>query len=49
MEGLILGTLVAGISWLAHLTHAAPYQLGYLVPYTSAKPSKPSKDGKPPR
>ncbi len=23
-EGLILGTLVAGISWLAHLTHAAP-------------------------
>jgi amino acid transporter len=29
LEGLILGTLVAGISWLAHLTHAAPYQLGY--------------------
>jgi amino acid transporter len=29
MEGLILGTLVAGISWVAHLTHAAPYQLGY--------------------
>ena len=29
MEGLILGTLVAGISWLAHLTHAAPYQAGY--------------------
>jgi len=28
-EGLILGTLVAGISWLAHLTHAAPYQLGF--------------------
>jgi amino acid transporter len=28
-EGLILGTLVAGISWLAHLTHAAPYKLGY--------------------
>jgi len=24
-EGLILGTLVAGISWLAHATHAAPY------------------------
>ncbi len=24
-EGLILGTLVAGISGLAHLTHAAPY------------------------
>jgi amino acid transporter len=29
MEGLILGTLVAGISWVAHLTHAAPYKLGY--------------------
>jgi amino acid transporter len=29
LEGLILGTLVAGISWLAHPTHAAPYQLGY--------------------
>ncbi|HYB48829.1 MAG TPA: amino acid permease [Streptosporangiaceae bacterium] len=28
-EGLILGTLVAGISWLAHLTHAAPYEAGY--------------------
>src|SRR5579859_1556746 len=28
-EGVILGTLVAGISWLAHLTHAAPYQVGY--------------------
>ena len=28
-EGLILGTLVAGISWIAHLTHAAPYKLGY--------------------
>jgi hypothetical protein len=27
-EGLILGTLVAGISWLAHATHAAPYRLG---------------------
>jgi amino acid transporter len=27
-EGLILGTLVAGISWLAHVTHAAPYVLG---------------------
>ena len=27
-EGVILGTLVAGISWLAHLTHAAPYSLG---------------------
>ena len=29
MEGLILGTLVAGISWLAHLTHAAPYKIGF--------------------
>jgi amino acid transporter len=27
-EGLILGTLVAGISWLAHATHAAPYISG---------------------
>jgi amino acid transporter len=29
MEGLILGTLVAGISYLAHLTHAAPYEVGF--------------------
>jgi amino acid transporter len=29
LEGLILGTLVAGISWLSHLTHAAPYLSGY--------------------
>jgi amino acid transporter len=28
-EGLILGTLVAGISWLSHLTHASPYTVGY--------------------
>ena len=28
MEGMILGFLVAGISWLAHLTHAAPYVSG---------------------
>ncbi len=28
-EGLILGTLVAGISGLAYLTHAAPYTVGY--------------------
>jgi amino acid transporter len=28
-EGVILGVLVAGISWLSHLTHAAPYQVGY--------------------
>jgi len=27
-EGLILGSLVAGISWLAHVTHSAPYTLG---------------------
>jgi amino acid transporter len=27
-EGLILGTLVAGISWLAHATHATPYKSG---------------------
>ncbi len=27
-EGLILGTLVAGVSWLAHLTHATPYVSG---------------------
>ena len=28
-EGIILGILVAGISWLAHATHATPYTLGY--------------------
>ncbi len=28
-EGLILGTLVAGISWLAHVTHATPRASGY--------------------
>ena len=28
-EGAILGTLVAGISWLAHATHATPYKSGY--------------------
>ncbi len=27
-EGLILGTLVAGVSWLAHETHATPYVSG---------------------
>ncbi|MGI9008869.1 MAG: amino acid permease [Streptosporangiaceae bacterium] len=27
-EGIILGTLVAGISWLAHVTHATPYKAG---------------------
>jgi len=29
IEGAILGTLVAGISWLAHVTHATPYLSGY--------------------
>jgi amino acid transporter len=28
-EGAILGVLVAGISWLAHSTHATPYRSGY--------------------
>jgi len=28
-EGVILGVLVAGISWLAHATHATPYVAGY--------------------
>ncbi len=28
-EGLILGSLVAGISWLAHATHATPRNSGY--------------------
>ena len=28
-EGVILGTLVAGISGLAYLTHAAPHMVGY--------------------
>jgi amino acid transporter len=28
-EGIILGTLVAGISWLAHVTHAIPRVNGY--------------------
>src|ERR1017187_6955381 len=29
LEGAILGTLVAGISWLAHAMHATPRTLGY--------------------
>jgi amino acid transporter len=37
-EGLILGSLVAGISWLAHVTHAAPYVLG--VPTVIAQEAK---------
>jgi amino acid transporter len=28
IEGAILGTLVAGISWLAHVIHATPYYIG---------------------
>ena len=28
IEGAILGTLVAGVSWLAHATHAQPYVSG---------------------
>jgi amino acid transporter len=28
IEGLILGSLVAGISWIAHVTHATPYTSG---------------------
>ena len=28
-EGIILGVLVAGIGWLAHITHATPYLSGY--------------------
>ena len=28
IEGVILGSLVAGISWLAHVTHATPYKSG---------------------
>ena len=28
IEGMILGSLVAGISWLAHVTHATPYVSG---------------------
>jgi amino acid transporter len=27
-EGIILGVLVAGISWLAHVTHATPFRSG---------------------
>jgi amino acid transporter len=28
IEGVILGSLVAGISWIAHVTHATPYSNG---------------------
>ena len=27
-EGIILGSLVAGVSWMAHVTHAAPFKGG---------------------
>ncbi len=37
-EGVILGSLVAGISWLAHATHAAPYISG--VPTVIAQETK---------
>jgi amino acid transporter len=37
-EGLILGSLVAGISWLAHVTHAAPFHSG--VPTVIAQEAK---------
>ncbi len=38
IEGSILGSLVAGISWMAHLTHAAPYTTG--VPTVIAQEAK---------
>jgi amino acid transporter len=38
IEGTILGSLVAGISWMAHLTHAAPYTSG--VPTVIAQEAK---------
>jgi amino acid transporter len=37
-EGIILGTLVAGVSWLAHVTHAAPFTGG--VPTVIAQEAK---------
>jgi amino acid transporter len=37
-EGVILGSLVAGISWLAHATHAAPFVSG--VPTVIAQETK---------
>jgi amino acid transporter len=37
-EGVILGSLVAGISWLAHITHAAPFVSG--VPTVIAQEAK---------
>jgi amino acid transporter len=38
IEGVILGSLVAGISWLAHVTHAAPFRSG--VPTVLAQEAK---------
>ncbi|HEU5421523.1 MAG TPA: amino acid permease [Streptosporangiaceae bacterium] len=38
IEGMILGSLVAGISWLAHLTHSAPFRTG--VPTVIAQEAK---------
>ena len=38
IEGTILGTLVAGISWLAHVTHATPYKIG--VPTVMSQEAK---------
>ncbi len=40
-EGLILGTLVAGVSWLAHVTHATPYKSG-CRPLSRRRPSSSS-------
>ena len=37
-EGIILGSLVAGVSWLAHVTHAAPFTGG--VPTVIAQEAK---------
>jgi amino acid transporter len=28
-QGVIVGFLIAGISWMSHLTHAIPYEAGY--------------------
>ena len=41
IEGMILGTLVAGVSWLAHVTHATPYKAG-CRPSSRRKPSSSS-------
>jgi amino acid transporter len=38
IEGVILGSLVAGVSWLAHVTHAAPFVSG--VPTVIAQEAK---------